>query len=687
MPWAEVILKPGANVELTPTLNQAGYLRTENGRFKAGMFQKLGGWRKYVEAVFSGTVRSLWPWQDLNRVKRLSVATTVGVTVVTNGSLQDITPQTLLTNPTPDFDTVNGDATVTINDPSTNGLTPGQLVEFLTPIAVGGLILSGTYPIATIVGASVYTIEAQINASSTVSNGGAVPSFTTVADSSIVTVGLTNHAQLVGNTAVFPIATNVGGITIQGKYQVLGVPNANSFTISASAAATSAATVSMNGGNAGFRYYLAIGPVASGIGYGLGDYGEGGYGLGTSSAAQQTGTPLAATDWVQDNWGEILIAVPEGGGIYYWQPGSNFQNLRIIPNAPLFNDGAFVSMAQQQIIAWGSSVDARESGGIGIYQDDLLLKWCDIGDFFVWDQLPENFAREFRISTGSRCISAKASKNRNLVWTDLDLHAMTFNGSDSVYSVNRVGSNCGLTGKHARAQQADTDYWMGVGNFFKYAGDGVTPIECSVWDEVFQRIDPDFRHRVACGSNSDFSEIWWFYPTIGSAGMLTHFAKLSIVEGTWDSGAIDRCAWIDRSVLGNPLGASSTGIVYAHESGYNDDSIALVPIMETGDFYISEGEEFVFVDQVYPDFKYGIEGSAGDAQIQMTMLCRDAPGDDYREYGPFVVSRSTPFINPANPDGTRIRTRQIALRITSIDVDSFWRLGKVRFRYSPDGRR
>lgn len=687
MAWATVTLQPGANVEATPTLNQAGYLRTANGRFKAGLFQKLGGWIKYVPIVFSGTIKSLWGWQDLNRVKRLSVATTDSVTVVASGVPAVITPQTLDTDGAPDFSTASGDATITIVDTNTSGLTTDVVVYFRTPISVGGLILSGTYQIATITGADSYTIEAQAQATATEANAGAVPEFVTTLGSATVAVNLDDHAQVRGNEVVFPIATSVGGIIVEGKYNVTAVITADQFQITASEAATSNDTQEMNGGDAGLTYYIALGPPASGVGYGVGDYGDGAYGKGTSSSAVQTGTPLAATDWTQDNWGEILIACAESGGIYYWQPNTGFANLSLIPEGPLFNDGAFVSMAQQQIIAYGSSVDARLSGGIGIYQDPLLVQWCDVGNFFEWTPDPTNFARSYRIPTGSRCISGSASKNRNLIWTDVDLHAGTFNGGSSVYSWNRVGSNCGIIGKHAFAQQADTAYWMGVGNFFMYAGAGVQPMPCSVWDAVFQDLHPDHQHKTVAASNSDFTEIWWFYPSLAGGGMLDKFAKFNTIESTWDNGSMDRCAWLDRSVLGHPLGASSAGIVYAHENGFDDDNMALHPIMETGDFYLDEGEEFTFIDEVWPDFKWGTFGGSETAQILLTLICRDAPGETPVEYGPYVVSKATPFVTPDAPDGTRVRARQIALRVESIDTGSFWRLGKVRFRYGRDGRR
>jgi hypothetical protein len=215
MPWQSVQLQPGTQIETTPTQGSASYQMTLNGRYKAGLFQKLGGWTKYVSAVFSGTPKSLWAWQDLNVNKRLSVATTVGVTVV-SPDLMDITPQTLETNPAENFSTTSGDATVTIVDPSTSGLTTNDVVYFRTPVSVGGLVLSGTYSIATIAGASSYTIEAAANATANVVSGGSVPVFNTSTGSATVKVTLNDHAQYVGSTVVFDVATTVGGVVVKG---------------------------------------------------------------------------------------------------------------------------------------------------------------------------------------------------------------------------------------------------------------------------------------------------------------------------------------------------------------------------------------------------------------------------------------------------------------------------------------
>ena len=175
MSWTPVTLQPGVNVEATATLNQAGILRSLNLRFKQGLAQKLGGWVKYVNIAFSGTIKSLWGWQDLNNVKRLSVASTQAVTVIAQGGIPEvITPQKLRTDSPVSFSTTAGSPLVVVNDVNTSGLTTDDTVELLTPISVDDLILSGIYAIEIINGISSYTIRAGSATTATVSNGGVV---------------------------------------------------------------------------------------------------------------------------------------------------------------------------------------------------------------------------------------------------------------------------------------------------------------------------------------------------------------------------------------------------------------------------------------------------------------------------------------------------------------------------------
>src|SRR3989304_4636766 len=288
MSYVETRLNPGLDIESTPTDNAAGYNETANGRFRKGLFEKLGGFTKYFPFGVGGEGKALHAWQDLNDIQHLAVATTTEVDVITNGVLQNITPQELLTNPNEDFGTTAGSATVLIQDPGVSNVTTDDSVEFLTPISVGGIILSGTYRIAHHLGGDQYTIPARQLATATVANAGAVPVFDTLINSPLITVTLAAHAQMIGSTVVLPVATTVGGLVIQGKYEVKSIVSATQFTITAATAATATATGSMNGGNAAFRYSISLGPSGAGLGYGLGGDGLGPYGLGGGAGAGPT---------------------------------------------------------------------------------------------------------------------------------------------------------------------------------------------------------------------------------------------------------------------------------------------------------------------------------------------------------------------------------------------------------------
>ena len=88
-----------------------------------------------------------------------------------------------------------------------------------------------------------------------------------------------------------------------------------------------------------------------------------------------------------------------------------------------------------------------------------------------------------------------------------------------------------------------------------------------------------------------------------------------------------------------------------------------------------------FVDQVIPDFKWGFYGASQTAQVQLTFNVVNYPGDTPVSFGPYTVSQSTEYIT------TRFRGRQMSITVASSDTGSFWRLGKVRYRYQADGRR
>ncbi len=705
MAHASLKLTPGVDVIRTPALNEASissasairYMPDQQGNAYP---QKLGGWTRFFPNALGAIGRELWAWQDTNHVDHLAVgcetaedAATNGAPlyVITEGSQKTITPRVGTLDDTPMVETVTTSNVAIVTAPG-SGITSLDTVFVCTHIAVGGIIVFGSYP-CTLIDDDHFSIlllnklgQPLIPASN--DSGGAVALFSTTVDLSEVTVTLVAHGYSVGNTYPCLVSTEVGGVTLLGNYLVRSVIDADNFTIIASNQASSTTTGSINGGDAHYIFWYGVGPTAGGGGFGVGPFGAGPFGAGVSGSATLPGDPVQASDWSLDSWGDVLIAcpsdvmvstdtaTPKDGAIYTYNPIANDYIASVIPEAPSANDGIFVAMPQRQIVAYGSTFN-------GI-QDQLLIRHCDVNNYNQWIALPTNQAGSFRIPRGSRIVRGMQVAQQGLLWTDIGLWAMQYVGPSpgvtTCYSYNEIGIGCGLISKKAVAALNNTVYWMGQTQFFTLSGDGVASIPCPIWDVIFQNLDTTNIDKIRCGANSQFSEITWYYPSASGGGEVDAYVKLNTVTGTWDMGGFGRTAWLNESVLGPPIACAPNKLVYQHETSIDADGAALTAYFQTGYFALSDGEQMIFVDEWWPDLKWGYYGGIQNATVKITFYTTNYPGDTPRVRGPYIVTQATQFISP------RFRARLMAVRIESDDVGSWWRLGNPRYRYSADGK-
>lgn len=690
MPHSAFKILPGVDQTKTPALNEAAISESQLVRFVpdrtlGGLVQKLGGWTKFFYGAIGSYVRCLWAWEDSNGDSYLAVgadgrgASGGALQVILGGGLTDITPQTTTANVAVRFSTTSGSNTVTITDTGRN-IDPYDVVDIRTQVSVGGLVLFGQYQCYASGGApNTYNIYAYdvlgnpANATSTVTNGGAVSLFNTTSGSGVATVTLNNHNLVAGDAFPVLVASVIGGITFYGNYTVISVNNVNQFIISGNSLATSTTSGSENSGNVNFLYYNGIGPVNLGTGYGLGGYGRGVYGRGAgSSSPVGTGTPISAVDWTLDNWGGFLLSSPVGGPIYLWDPNSGSPIASVIPNAPPANNGMFVAMPQRQVVAWGSTFT-------GII-DPMLIRWCDVNDYDQWIALITNQAGSYRLPKGSRIIQCIQAAQQGLVWTDLGLWAMQYTGPPYVYQFNELGTGCGLIGPKAAGSVSGIVYWMGPSQFYKLSGNGVEPIRCPVWDVIFQDLDMNNLDNIRFAANSRFGEVAWYYPTNANGGENSNYVKYNFVLDQWDFGQLGRTAWINESVLGPPIGAGDNTYIYQHETSPDADGQAMTSSFQTGYFVITEANEKMFIDQIWPDMKWGYYGGTQGANVLITFYVADYAGQTPIQYGPYTMTEATTFLTP------RFRGRLVSVKIESNDINSFWRLGNIRYRFQPDGR-
>lgn len=682
MPMLGVELKPGVDTQLTFSENVAGLVFSNLVRYKENQVQKIGGWSLYFNSpVSTSPVRDIHAFQGLNSVRFVGIGSLTNLTILSCGVLRDITPQTRTIDSAPNFTISSGSPTVTVSQSGANAATYDS-VYFNTPVAIGNIILLGGYQVASVIDSTSYTITSSINASTTITSSGILPKFQTVNGSAVVQVTFpgNGYQQIVGLFYPFTAPTTIGGLTIQGPYEVSTIIDSSTFTITTPRQATSGAgPSSMNGGQVEIVYYITSGPPQTEAAYGGGLYGAGVYGLGTTSLANP-GTPLTATDWTLDNWGEVLLACPKGGGIYTWSADQPLGNAQIIANAPFFNGGIFVSMPQQILVAWASG---QVISGV---QDPLLVRWSDSSNYNQWTVISTTQAGFFHIPTGSTCVAGGQGPLFGLIWTDVDVWMMQYVGQPIVFGFTRVGSGCGALGPHAFDFISGLALWAGNNNFFATDGTGVRVLACTVWDYFFQQLDQTNKSKVRCASNAVFNEVSWFFPVIGGTGENTNYVKLHLNEGgehEWDFGVLNRTAWIDVTAIGNPLGTDSQGFIYQHETSPDAAGTAINAAFETGWFALSEGNDLAFVDWLLPDMLWATYPKRGiaTATVLFTFYVVDYLGDTAKVFGPYSVTQATQFIN------VRFRGRFMRFRCESQDTGSFWSIGKLRLRWSVSGRR
>lgn len=297
------------------------------------------------------------------------------------------------------------------------------------------------------------------------------------------------------------------------------------------------------------------------------------------------------------------------------------------------------------------------------------VAWSDREDNTTWTPADTNEAGDFQLQTAGEIMSAVRTRGRTLILTTVDAHTATYSGPPYVYGFERVGTACGLIARKAIAAAKEGAFWMGKNAFFMFDGSTAKELPCEVLDYVFCDINPNQITKAYAVHNSQFSEIWWFYPSQNSTEN-DRYVAYDYMEGHWEVGQIDRTAGVDRGVFTSPVWADESGILYNHEQNAAFGHGSYTPFAETGPISLGNGDSVMKVNNLIPD-----ERNQGD--VEVTFKTRFHPNDTSRTYGPYST---------ANPTSVRFTGRQIRMRVEGAK-NVCWRSGTMRIEATPGGRR
>ena len=360
---------------------------------------------------------------------------------------------------------------------------------------------------------------------------------------------------------------------------------------------------------------------------------------------------------------------------------------------PVVQNSVMVSDASRFVFAFGCNAfgDTTEA------QNQLLLRWSDQENAYDWRPRSTNQAGDLQLSQGSEIVTAIQSRQEMLVFTDSALYSLQYVGAPVVWGSQLVGSNMSIASSKAVAYVNGVAYWMGVGKFYKYDGTA-QPMRCDVRTYIFEDLDETQYAQVFAGTLEEYHEVWWFYCSEDNVNNVApdKYVVYNYMDDIWYYGTMDRSAWLDSPLNDFPLAATSVNNLVEHEVGNDDgkeaDTQPITAYIESGQFGIESGTSFTFIDKIIPDVSFVGSNSGGPA-VTMSLLGSSEPGaannDPLSEGGNSsgtVLSQNTVEQYTEQLD-TRVRGRQLAIKIESTEAGVAWQLGTPRLNMRPDGRR
>lgn len=709
MPLQKILPKPGINRENTRYTTEGGWYECDKIRFRQGTPEKIGGWIRISTATFQGVCRSLWNWVTLGSQNLIGVGTNLKFYISNGGQYYDVTPlrvtRTLGANPfTTNTATNTGTTTtVTVSD-SANGYINGDFVIFSGATTVAGLTISGEYQITALGSSSTsYTITVTGTASSSTSGGGAnVIAQYQVNTGPAVAAPLTGWGASTWGSGAWGIGssstdalrlwgqTNFGQDLIYGPrggafyywYANIGL-FASTMTVTIASPAVITSSVTVNDGDV--ISFTTTGALPTGLSVGTLYY-----------AKNSTGTTfnLSAT-----YGGASITTTGTQSGVHSISPRG--VPLTSLPNSsycPTAQTGMTLSDVSRYLFAFG----CNDVGSTTL--DPMLIRWSSAGDPANWEITNAvtaagtrvSDAGSLRLSHGSKIVANMQVRQEIVVWTDSSLYSLQYLGAPYIWGSQLLGDNISIASPNAAALASGVAFWMGVDKFYMYDG-SVKTLRCDLRRFIFNDINLLQYDQIFASTSEAFNEVWWFYCSADSS-TIDRYVVYNYLEDVWYYGTMARTAWLDSGLQEYPIAATYSNNIVQQENGLNDNEtgteLAIESYILSSEFDIGDGHNFAFIWRMLPDLTF--RGSTTESPVAtMSLFGLKNSGSGYNN--PESVGGS----NSANITGTamipveqftgqvytRVRGRQLAMKIEANQLDMTWQLGAPRIDIRPDGRR
>tara|TARA_R110002033_G_scaffold158390_1_gene194505 strand:- start:363 stop:2762 length:2400 start_codon:yes stop_codon:yes gene_type:complete len=588
MPLAKIKPEPGLYTDGTRYSAEGTWYDADKVRFRKGFAEKIGGWAKYISSTYLGTARKLHDWVTNSGGEYVGVGTNLKLYMSIGDAYYDITPiretVSLGTDPIAE---VSGTAVLTVTCPSAHDAVVGDYVTLAGSDALDGItaaqvntehrvfavgasddsdpttkfrILAEAKATSTdtAIGGSSVTAAFQINSGldTYVSGSGwGAGAWGSGSYGSVTGIGQSGQLRIwsmvnfgddmlacvrQGDVYYWDETISTDGDGVNTRAKKLSEITRRTVTLAAdpitTASGGTALTITDNFGHgAGVGDIVTISGVSGAIG-----------GIAEARFDQEytvVSTPTRTTFTV-DVGGADASSTASGGGsavLAVYQAGAYYT-----PTAAM---QVMISDVARHVICLG----CNPIGSTSI--NPLFVRWSSSENASQWQPLSTNSAGGQELSQGSEIMGGISYRQEILIWTDNGIVSMRYIGSPFYFSFTEIAKGMSMASPNSAVTAAGSVYFMDRGEFYIYAG-SVKRLPCPVLSTVFDDFDISQRHKVFAGSNPDFSEVWWLYPSESGDGENDKYVIYNYEENIWYTGTMVRGAWTHGATKDYPIATS-----------------------------------------------------------------------------------------------------------------------------------
>jgi len=581
MPFTKIAPKSGLFTDGTRYSAQGTWYDSDKVRFRKGFAEKIGGWVKFVLATFSGTARHLHDWVTDSGSKYVGVGTNLKLYVSLGNSYYDITPiRSTLTLGANKIAAVDETSVVTIDTTAEHGAVVGDYVTLAGATATAGISTDSLNTEHRIVAlgdpnnadpTTKFRVVCNAQATSSASGGGS-----SVTAAFQINSGLDTYVSASGwgsdtwGSGTWGSGAGLGqanqlrlwSMVNFGDDMIANVRQGNIYYWDESVGTANRA-VPLSGIT---RRSITLGanPIVTASGstiITITDKGGHGAGVGdtvTLAGSAAVGGITAArinvevtvastptkTTWTADLGGANASSTATGGGT-----GVSVVYTAGIFYTPTATTQVMMSDVARHVIAIG----CNPIGSTTI--NPLFVRWSNSENAGEWQPLSTNSAGGQELSSGSEIIGALTTRQETLIWTDGGIVSMRYVGSPFYFSFTEASKGMSMISPNAAVSADGAVFFMDRGAFYQYTGTA-QKITCPVLGTVFDDFDLGQSHKVVCGSNANFSEVIWMYPSESGNGENDRYVIYNYGEKIWYTGTLVRGSWNAARTVDYPLASS-----------------------------------------------------------------------------------------------------------------------------------